>query len=262
MAIEELDAAASAEIVIDEGAGQPVLLLHGLGCNSETWGEIPALLADAHRVVAIDLPGFGGAAPLPTGSTLADFAGEVLHVMDDLGIRSACVVGHSMGAMVAQELYLLAPERVYALALCSTTSGLEPDTRDQNEQLRLAVEEFGAPAIAPMLAGSVFAPSFAEHHPEKVAEFATMFAANNDDALIRAMVAADNFNVSDRLVTVTVPTLVYVGAFDAFLPDCRKIAARISGAQLVEIADGGHMAPMEDPAHFVASIERFLAKEV
>lgn len=103
----------------DAGSGDatPLLLIHGLGDESDTWRHVLLPLAKRRRVVAIDLPGFGRSDHPQRAYTLAFFAQTVLSVMDAIGLHRAILVGSSMGAAAAQRLALVRPERVERLVL-------------------------------------------------------------------------------------------------------------------------------------------------
>jgi len=112
------NATISALIAGDEGR-PPVVLIHGLGATKASFLTIVGGLARDHRVVAIDLPGFG-ASSKPLGRyDAAWFSGYVTGLLDELGIERARLVGNSMGGRISMEVAMRAPERVDAIAcLC------------------------------------------------------------------------------------------------------------------------------------------------
>ncbi|EHP43244.1 acetoin dehydrogenase E2 subunit dihydrolipoyllysine-residue acetyltransferase [Cupriavidus basilensis OR16] len=99
-----------------EGA-DTVLFIHGFGGDLDNWLFNLDALADAHTVIALDLPAHGHATPRLPGTTLASLAGFVAHFMDALDIGQAHLVGHSMGGGVAAQLAVDAPQRVRSVAL-------------------------------------------------------------------------------------------------------------------------------------------------
>ncbi len=104
--------------ILTAGAGEPVLLLHGLGATKGSFLTSVAALAGSFRTIAVDLPGFGDSVkPLGASYHAPFFARVVRELMDALGIRRAHVVGNSMGGRVALELGLRYPERVHRIAL-------------------------------------------------------------------------------------------------------------------------------------------------
>ncbi|WP_371583264.1 alpha/beta fold hydrolase [Streptomyces sp. NBC_01314] len=102
-------------------ADPPVLLLHGIGRSLEDWAPQFPRLAQGHRLIALDLPGFGFSARSPEPTTLEVLARGVLETLDALGEqRPLQVLGNSLGGAVAQQLLVLAPERVAGLVLVNS----------------------------------------------------------------------------------------------------------------------------------------------
>ncbi|WP_424863686.1 alpha/beta fold hydrolase [Streptomyces sp. MMS24-I29] len=101
------------------GSGPPVLLLHGLDRSLADWAPLQAALPD-HRLIAIDVPGFGRSQPLPD-CRLDSLTGHVERVLDRLEVLSTVhVVGNSLGGAIAMQLTAHAPERVASLALLNS----------------------------------------------------------------------------------------------------------------------------------------------
>ncbi len=98
------------------GSGQPLLLLHGLASTSHIWDMVAPILAEDHRVVALDQRGHGETDKPTHGFDFASVTKDVLGVMDRLGVGSPVVVGHSWGGSVALELAVRAPESVKGMA--------------------------------------------------------------------------------------------------------------------------------------------------
>ena len=108
--------------VLEEGEGDPVLLLHGFPDSSQLWrNQIPALVSAGFRVIAPDLRGFG-ASDRPEGRdayAVPALLGDVMGVLDELGVAGARVVGHDFGAVVGWSLAAFVPDRVHCFAALS-----------------------------------------------------------------------------------------------------------------------------------------------
>lgn len=105
---------------LSAGDGDPVICIHGLGGTKASFLTTVAALADDHRVIALDLPGFGDSGkPLSAAYDAPYFADCVTGLLDELDIEGADLVGNSMGGRVAIETALLFPERVRRVALLS-----------------------------------------------------------------------------------------------------------------------------------------------
>jgi pimeloyl-ACP methyl ester carboxylesterase len=105
---------------LSAGAGDPVICLHGLGGTKASFLPTVAALAEDHRLIAMDFPGFGDSVkPLTAAYDAAYFADSVTALMDELEIERAHLIGNSMGGRVAIEVGLLYPERSEKIALLS-----------------------------------------------------------------------------------------------------------------------------------------------
>jgi pimeloyl-ACP methyl ester carboxylesterase len=109
---------------VDRGSGPAAVLIHGFGGHTFSYRHNIPALAKYHRVIALDLKGFGYSERPPDGDySLTAQAQLVLGLMDELGIESASVVGHSMGGEVAMRVAAASPERVENLVLVASVSG-------------------------------------------------------------------------------------------------------------------------------------------
>ena len=105
------------------GKGSPLLLIQGLGYGRWGWDPIVPGLEARHLVIAFDNRGIGESDKPEGPYTAAQMAGDALQVLDEAGIERAHVFGASLGGMIAQELAVIAPERVDRLVLGCTTPG-------------------------------------------------------------------------------------------------------------------------------------------
>jgi len=99
------------------GSGSPLVLLHGLGDEADTWQYVLPLLAERHTVIAFDLPGFGRSDKPRRAYTLAFYAQTLGALLKALQIERATLVGHSLGAAIVQRFALAQPEAVERLVL-------------------------------------------------------------------------------------------------------------------------------------------------
>ena len=106
----------AAYVSLGKGA-ETLLLIHGVGMRIEAWGPHLEALASDNRVVAVDLPGHGGSAPIAAEGGLKDFVAWTRQVLDDLELDEVNVAGHSMGALIATGLATEAGDRVRRVAL-------------------------------------------------------------------------------------------------------------------------------------------------
>ena len=136
------------------GTGRPLVVLHGGVLNAETcFGAMIPRLAEAHQVVAVDLQGHGHTADTDRPVTLANFAADVVGLLDHLSIEQADLFGYSLGSLVAVEMAVTYPGRVGRLVLASghiRADGYHPEIQDpdQTSPLLPTQEDFEAMRVA------------------------------------------------------------------------------------------------------------------
>jgi 3-oxoadipate enol-lactonase len=246
------------------GAGEPVLLIMGLGLSGGAWWRTVPVLARRLRVITFDNRGVGRSRAFSHAYTTEAMADDAATVLDAAGVERAHVYGISLGGMVAQAFALRHPERVRSLVLGATSPGgpraVRPDpevTAFFRRRLGMAPEE-AAWASVPINYG----PRCREQHAERIDEdIAQRLAHPFSTSAYRAQLfAAAWHNSHGALPRIAVPTLVVHGRLDRVIPvaNGRLIADRIPGARLRILEDAGHLYPTEEPEADVA-IARFLA---
>lgn len=230
-------------------AGFTVLLLHAFPLDAGMWDESRRELGEL-ATVAPSLPPEGG------GRTLSGWADAVL------GLAEAEVVpvGVSMGGYLALELWRRAPERISGLVLAGTRAGPESDEgRAGRERTIELIREHGAAGLWEELEPKLFSPAA---EPEIVERARTLVFGRSPDKLITCVEAIrDRPDSRPTLSTIDVPTLVLVGEQDELTPppESAAIASGIPGAKLVTLPESGHLAPLERPGSFLASLRALLA---
>jgi pimeloyl-ACP methyl ester carboxylesterase len=246
------------------GAGEPVLLIHGLGYDRRGWGPLPALLAADFRVVLFDNRGVGES-DVPAGPyTTAQLAADAVAVLDAAGVERAHVVGTSLGGMIAQELALSSPERVERLVLACTTPGGERSFPMPERGQRLFLEFLQEPAEEGLrgLVENALADATVAGRPELVEEIYAYRLAHRPplDGWQAQAGAAFGFDALDRVASLTMPVLLLHGT-DDHVVDTRNsslLAEAIPGARLELFEGTGHLFFWEEPERFAASVRRFL----
>ena len=245
------------------GSGPPLLLLAGLGAKGTSFHPFLDVAAERYRVLTPDLRGSGRAAPLAADSTLRDMAADVVELLDALGVGPLPVVGRSMGGMIAQELALLAPDRIAALVLASSTAHADPHLA---EIFRL-LADMGDASIPPelrhrsSLLWAVGPSALAEREAVRAYLDARVRNDRPRDYAIQARACAAH-DTRARLASVEVPTLVLAGSEDRFMPTRHALALvrALPRAELRLIPGAGHLAYLEEPETFAEAVFEFLAR--
>jgi len=259
------------------GTGLPVVLLHGFPLDHTMWAGQWALvaklgpLAGRARLIAPDLPGFGGSDG-PVGVSMAAMAEDVLALLDGLGIRQPAVVcGLSMGGYVAQHLASGHPHRLAGLVLVDTKLEADtPEARDARADLSRRVGRVGA-----RIAAEAMVPKLLASGPDAAVARSATGRRTIEDRLRQTIESTPVVTIQGALAALAarpdmtaaaarfpMPTLLVVGAADTITPpECLERAAlSIDDATLEVIPGCGHMTPLEDPAAFNAALAAFLQR--
>ena len=235
-----------------------LVLLNSLGTDLRMWEPQAAALRDEYRLVRLDTRGHGGS-PVPEGPwTLADIGGDVLALLDSLGIAKASFAGVSLGGSTAVWLAAHAPERVEAAIPCFTSAWFG----GPGPWLRRAeiVSEKGVEAVADAVLERWFTP---EADPELVARMRRMIIATPPAGYAAATEVVAHLDLRPDLARINVPTLVISGAEDpACPPDVgRALAAGVPGAGFAVVEGAAHLGNLERPDAVTDLIRSHLAKE-
>ncbi len=246
----------------ERGAGDTVLLIHGLGSSTEDWApQVDALCALFH-VITYDVRGHGRTGKPPGRYSVAEFGEDAAALIARVADGPVHVVGLSMGGMIAFQLAADHPELVRSLVIVN--SGPEMILRRLRDkvsmlQRRVIVRVMGMRALGKMLAGRLL-PGEAQAGARRL--FAERWARNDPDAYLNALSAIIGWGVTARLPTITCPTLV-VTADQDYTPVAWKqwYTGLMPNASLVVIDDTRHMMPVERPEAFHAALIPFLARQ-
>jgi pimeloyl-ACP methyl ester carboxylesterase len=252
----------------EAGEGPPVVMLHGLGGTKVSFLPTQAALAQSHRTIAVDLPGFGDSdKPIPGAYDARFFARWVVGLLDALEIERAQVIGHSMGGRVAIELGMAHADRVDCLALMTPSLAWLRDKR-WTPYLKLLRPELGLlqPAPRPVVERFVRAAIPGANGGWSAAgidEFLRSYLTRRGRAAFYA--SARNIYLEEgeefwtRLEAVEARSLFLWGRRDQLIPAGfqRHVQRALPDAEHV-VLDCGHIPQFERPAQTHAAISHFL----
>ncbi len=231
-----------------------VCLAHSLSSDGGIWAEqVESLLAAGWRVLRPDMRGHGGSEALPGDCTMAQLAGDVIAVLDSLGLEKMHFVGLSIGGMIGQVLALDYPHRLHSLMLTGTSPKGVPGPPNMWPQRFAAIRAADSVApIADATMGRWFTPAFRPSHENRWQQVWNMIAGTSPEGYIAGAEAIIAFDVLGRLPAVRLPTLVVCGDDDPGTPAAgnRQIASLIPGARYQEIASARHIPMVEHPGLF------------
>jgi 3-oxoadipate enol-lactonase len=242
------------------GAGQDVVLIHGLGGSASFWYAQLRALAPVARVTALDLRGHGQSTGAEGPYAMRMWADDTAALMEALSLGPAVVVGSSMSGMVAVEIAAAYPERVTGLVLVGGFAKLAGPGKERMEARAVMAESEGMGPLADLVPATALGATTHQTQPALVGLFRAALLRNVPAcyaASCRAIVAAD---VTPLLPKVRCPTLVLLGAEEqvAPLPAARALHKGIAGSRLQVIPRAGHLPFLEQPAAFNAALMEFL----
>jgi pimeloyl-ACP methyl ester carboxylesterase len=243
------------------GRGAPLVLISGLGGKGTSWRPFLQAAASQFSVITHDVRGAGETAPLDGPISIRDLARDVARLLDHLGLERAPVMGRSMGGMIAQELALLAPERVEKLVLVSTSGRVDPHLAAVFRHWA-QMAEAGVPASIRHRESMLWCLGSAAMRNAALVEPYLRAKLTGDrprDYAHQARACAAH-DALDRLAGLDVPTLIVAGTDDRLTPTphAESLAKKIPAAQLAFISEAGHMAYLEAPDAFAREVMRFL----
>lgn len=222
--------------------GDPVLLLHGGMGHSDVWGnQIPALLGAGHKVIAIDSRGHGRSTRDEQQYSYALMAGDVLGVMDHLGVERASIVGWSDGGIIGLEIAINHPERLnklFAFGANYNVSGVNPNVMESpvfSGYIDRAGEDYKRMSSTP------------DEYDAFVEQISAMWFREPDYS-------------AEQLGSITAPTAIVDGEHDEGIlrAHTEEMAKLIPGAKLIILPNVSHFAFWQDPELFNKTMLEFL----
>jgi pimeloyl-ACP methyl ester carboxylesterase len=254
----------------DEETGPPIVFVHGLGGCWQNWLENVPHFARHHRVVAVDLPGFGHS-PLPSWDLSIETLGRILLAFcRQLGVERGAIVGNSMGGFIAAEAVIQDGEAFDRLVLVSA-AGISHAAMSSGPTVTAArMTAFATPRVMRMrgvalrrprlrlaLYGGVF------HNPLKLRTELLWEFANGlgTEGFLPAVTGLLGYDFLDRLEDVELPALIVWGRNDRIVPpvDSAGYGNRLRNSRTVIYDRTGHCAMAERPVRFNRELEAFLA---
>ncbi len=245
---------------IDEGRGEPIVLVHAFPLDGRVWDAVRAELSRTHRVIVPDLRGFGRSADQPPAASLDAHADDLAVLLDELGVAQATVVGLSLGGYVALAFARRHLARLAALVLVDTrAAGDTAVGRVGRDDAIARVRSQGSGALVDGMLPKMF-PHGAT--PELAAWFREVVASQPADGVIAALGAMrDRPDATPVLATVRVPSLVAVGGDDLVIPpaEAESMVSLLPDGAFVQFPGAGHLVPVEKPAVFARALTSWLA---
>ncbi len=246
----------------EEGQGEPLLLIMGLGYPSDMWFRTRPILAARYRTIALDNRGCGRSDVPPGPYSMSVMASDAAAVLDAAGVESTHLYGVSMGGMIAQEFALEYPKRVRSLILGCTSPGGPQAVRAERAATDLLMARSGmtieqaSDAILPF----IYDASTSRERLEEDLVVRKKWLPRAE-AYLAQLHGILSWEAYSRLSQITAPTLVIHGTCDRLVPpgNGELIAARIPGSQLVMLPNASHIFSTDQSEASQHAVLEFLA---
>ncbi|MBI1862710.1 alpha/beta hydrolase [Candidatus Microgenomates bacterium] len=224
------------------GKGSPLLMVHGWGGSRESLRRLGELLSGKHKIILVDLPGFGQSDTPPPEWGTPQYAEVLIGLLDELHIKNADYFGHSFGGSLG--LYLsVHSKRIDHLVLCNSSYKRSGKVSPFSRIAKHIIPGNNSP-LKMILYRIFFRASDLARYPQ---------VASNHRLIMKQ-------DLSPIVPDVKVPTLILWGAIDTITPLSlgRELHEKIKDSQLVIIPDARHGLPLRQPELLVEPIEKFL----
>ena len=240
-----------------DAAEKPVVVFsNSLGTNLRMWDPQAAALEGRFQVLRYDTRGHGQTAVTPGPYSVEQLGGDVLRLLDALGLERVHFCGLSLGGMIGMWLGVHAAERLDSLVLANTAAliGTEEAWNARIERIR----ETGLAAAAPSILERWLSPEFRSRSPELCQSLERMLVATPTEGYVACCAALRDADLREAIAAIRMPVLVIGGTKDlATQPaDTRAVAERVPGARYAEL-NTAHLSNLEATAEFNAEILRF-----
>jgi pimeloyl-ACP methyl ester carboxylesterase len=241
------------------GSGVPVILLHAATGSSRVWEyQLPAFAAAGYRVIAFDRRGWGRTVINSAEPQPGTAAGDLLALLDQLGLDRAHVVGTAAGGFVALDFALSYPQRVRSLVVANSIGGVQDaDYLELGRRLR-PQPQFDA--LPPEF--REVGPSYRAGNPAGTQRWMDLEKISRPPGPPTPAQPLRNHITFAMLESIKAPTLLLTGDADLYAPPplLQLFAARIKGSEVVIIPEAGHSSYWEQPELFNRAVLNFLGK--
>ncbi|MGG1573387.1 alpha/beta fold hydrolase [Fictibacillus sp. NRS-1165] len=245
---------------MDEGKGEPIVLLHGFCGSHEYWEEVIPELAKDYRVIAPDLRGHGKSSVRESACAVEDLSEDIKDLLQHLGLEKVTMFGHSLGGYITLAFADHQSNRLKAFGLIHSTAFPDDEAgRNGRDQTIEKIKDGRLKEVIDQLVPKLFAPASAQK--EKIERAREIGYGTLDEGAICALVAMKNRpNRNDVLQSSKMPVLLIAGERDQVIPAEKTFS--VSGEWITQsvLTDSGHMGMYESPCELIRAIQTFMKK--
>lgn len=249
--------------VVEEGAGLPLLLVHGFPLDHTMWRYQIDEFSQHCRVIAPDLRGFGRTTVTPGIATMDQMADDLNALLDALGVQEKVLFcGLSMGGYVGWQFAREYPDRLKGLVACDTRVIADsPEQAASRRELADRVLREGPSPVAETMLPKLFSGETQGRRPDLVQATREVIMRSNPEGIAAALRGlAERPDMSEFVTKLEVSTLVIVGEHDAISSpeEMEGIAESMPNAAWVVVPHAGHLTPLENPDVFNEALAQYI----
>ncbi|WP_307287622.1 alpha/beta fold hydrolase [Bacillus sp. SORGH_AS_0510] len=245
---------------IDEGEGQPIVLLHGFCGSSRYWEEVLPELSKTYRVIAPDLPGHGQSDSISNGTTIEKIAESIKAVIDELKLGKVTMFGHSLGGYITLAFADKYANQLNGFSLVHSTAFPDSDEAKKGRTANVEkVEQQGIHSLIDGLVPKLFAP---EHNDKNYVETAKKigYETTSNGAIHALQAMKDRPDRNYVLKETELPVLLLAGEQDQIIPAEKTFSVTKPKITHTIIKDAGHMSMYENPQELIRVMKEFLSR--
>jgi pimeloyl-ACP methyl ester carboxylesterase len=247
---------------VDEGNGEPIMLLHGFCGSSGYWEKVIPALSKKYRVLAPDLPGHGGSAAVDDADSIEVLADYMKRFLDGLKLDQVTLFGHSLGGYITLAFAEKYAKRLNGFSLVHSTAF--PDGEEAKKGRDANIEKVNNEGISALIDGLVpklFSPDNLERNAADIAaaiQIGYLTAPNGAISALKAMKERQDRN--HVLKDTSLPVLLIAGEKDQVIPVEKTFSMSRENIKHTIIKGSGHMSMYENTQTLVKELELFLAR--
>lgn len=242
----------------DQGQGDPLILIHGVGMQSAAWEPQIAALSQNHRVIALDLPDHGSSDALPEGSMLPSFVDWCADIVDTFGFQQINIAGHSMGALIAAGFAATYPDKTNRVALLNGVFRRDDAAREAVQKRAAQIKNGEVDLETPLARWFGDAP-MEQAARAQVARWLKQMSPSGYATAYTAFAHGD-ITYADQFVQIKCPLLALTGDGDPNSTPAmaRSMAAQAQNGKAVILKGHRHMANLTAPDAVNANLTTWL----
>jgi pimeloyl-ACP methyl ester carboxylesterase len=245
-----------------EGEGVPLVFIHQVATDQRIWHHQYAHFRSRYRPITVDILGHGQSAWPPQAFSIEQAAYRLHQFLERLGTGPVFLIGVSMGAVVALQMALHAPQLVRGLGLVSPWDHTDGDMQTLINRLFRLADVGDIAAYADLFLSRVFPIEFASQHPVEAEQVQALIVGQQPAAVAYTWVACRATDLRHQLGQIRAPSLVIAGLNDLFAPPylARGVAEKLSEVELEIWEEAGHFPFLENPQRFNRRLEVFIER--